>query len=157
RACERAAIRQAPRLLPDRVAVRADLVRPGTRQGRQRGPAVHTRLLPAGLRPVHRDHHAEPASGDPEEPQAAPPARAVPRGALQDLLPARLPVAGHEVRAGQHEGVLTARGHRSRRPGYTLASECDSLRTRTTTSARCWPPAAWTPWTTSSPTSRRVW
>ena len=60
--------------------------------------AVHARLLPAGVRPLHRDHHPEPEARDEEEPEGAPAARAVPRGQVQDLLPARLPVPGDEVR-----------------------------------------------------------
>ena len=38
----------------------------------QRHPAVHARLLPADLRPLHRDHDAEPEARHEEEPQGPP-------------------------------------------------------------------------------------
>ena len=47
----------------------------------QPAAGLHPRLLPAGLRPLHRDHHAEPEARHQEEPQGPPAARAVPRGA----------------------------------------------------------------------------
>ena len=43
------------------------------------GPAVHARLLPAGVRPLHRDHDAQPEARDEEEPEGAAAARALSR------------------------------------------------------------------------------
>ena len=81
------------------------------------GP-VHARLLPAGLRPLHRDHHAEPEARHEEEPQGPPAPRAVPRGQVQGLLPARLPVPGDQVRPGGRVGLTTGRCRSDVRP-YT--------------------------------------
>src|SRR5260370_12919608 len=65
-----------------------------------REPAVHPRLLPPRVRPVHRDHDPQPEVGHEEEPHGSPAPREVPRGAVQDLLPAGLPQPAREVRAG---------------------------------------------------------
>src|SRR5262249_6128592 len=42
-----------------------------------------------------------PEARDQEEPEGPAAPRALPAGPLQDLLPARLPLAGHEVRSGR--------------------------------------------------------
>ena len=76
-----APVREAARLLHHRVGVRAAHVHARVGPRRQAGAGVHARLLPAGVRPLHRDHDAEPEARDEEEPQGAPAARAVPRRA----------------------------------------------------------------------------
>src|SRR5439155_7154876 len=78
RSRERAPVRAVAGLLSDRLGVRASLVRLGAGLGRQRHPAIHPGLLPPRVRPVHRDHHAEPEAGDQEEPEGPPPPGAVP-------------------------------------------------------------------------------
>ena len=86
------------------------------------------------VRPLHRDHHAEPEARHEEEPQGPPAARALPGGPLQGLLPARLPVARHEVRARRRLG-LTEPSFGSHAP-YT-PGPWTSRRTRRPTSPRC--------------------
>src|SRR4029077_2438614 len=98
RPCIRAPVRAAPRLLRDRLEVRASILRHRVGSGRSRDPALHARLLPPRVRPLHRDHDAEPEAGYEEEPEGATAAGALPGDPLQDLLPARLPLAGLEVR-----------------------------------------------------------
>ena len=86
------------------------------RPRRQPGAGVHPRLLPPRVRPLHRDHHAQPEARHEEEPQGAPAAGAVPRGADQGALPARLPAPAREVRA------RAAVAARRRRPAGTAAT-----------------------------------
>src|SRR3989440_296304 len=82
------------------MGVRAPLVRHRLGRRGQRDPAVHPRLLPPRVRPVHRDHDPQPEAGHEEEPQGSVAPREVPRGAVQDLLPTGLPQPACEVRAG---------------------------------------------------------
>ena len=56
---------QAARLLRDRMGLRAAHVRPRARPRRQPHAGVHSRLLPAGVRRLHRDHHAQARSSSP--------------------------------------------------------------------------------------------
>ena len=84
--------------------------------------AVHSRLLPAGLRPLHRDHHAQPEARHEEEPQGPPTPRALPGDQVQGLLPARLPLAGDEVRPGRCLGLIRPGDVAHGRP-YTSARE----------------------------------
>src|SRR5688572_23283333 len=94
------------------MGVRASLLRPRVGQAGERGPALHARLLPAAIRPLHRDHDAEPETRDPEEPEDPPAARALSGRQVQDLLPARLPVPSVQVRARGRLG-LTLEGNRT--------------------------------------------
>src|SRR5882672_5269615 len=82
------------------MGLRAPLLRHRLGRRGERHPAIHPRLLPPRVRPVHRDHHPQPEAGHEEEPQGSPAPREVPRGAVQDLLPAGLPQPAREVRAG---------------------------------------------------------
>src|SRR5581483_1157296 len=111
----RAAVRQAARLLRHRVAVRAAHLHARDRPRRQTRAGVHARLLPPGLRPVHRDHDDEPEARDEEEPEGAPSAGGVPGGAGPRPLPARLPASAREVRP--RGAFATGRRRRQRRAG----------------------------------------
>ena len=79
RAQLRAPVREAARLLQHRVGLRAAHVHARVGPRRPARAGVHPRLLPARVRPLHRDHDAQPEARHQEEPQGAPPARAVPR------------------------------------------------------------------------------
>src|SRR5207244_1884429 len=90
------------------------------------------------LRPLHRDHHAQPEAGDQEEPQGPPPHRAVPRGEDPGLLPAGLSEPAHEVRARtavaararrRHATLLAGRASRPvRRPEGRVVNEAPEVR-----------------------------
>src|SRR5437763_5254431 len=69
RAPVRAGVRALPRLLPDPVGVRACVV-PDRLGGHACRGDVHTRLLPARARPLHRADHDEAVAGHAQEPQA---------------------------------------------------------------------------------------
>ncbi len=90
-------------------AVRATDLPHRVRPARAAGAGVHPRLPPAGVRPVRRDHDAEPAPGDEEEPQGPPRARAL-RDQREGPVPARLPRPTREVRP-RRARRLGRRGH----------------------------------------------
>ena len=125
RAQLRAAVREAARLLRHRVGVRTAHVHARARPRRQTVAGVRARLLPAGVRPLHRDHDAQPEARDEEEPQGAPAGRVLSRRADPRALPARLPAPAREVRARAAVAARRRRGAgrraaaavRSRSPG----------------------------------------
>src|SRR6185312_4140224 len=75
--------------------------------------SVLARLLLAGVRPLHRDHDAQPTARHEEEPQGAAPHRDVSRRLDPRPLPARLSAPAREVRAGA--AVATRRREHARR------------------------------------------
>ena len=118
-----AAVREAARLLRHRVGLRTANVhaRVGSRRPTRAG--VHARLLSARVRPLHRDHDAEPEARDQEEPQGPPAARAAPRGRDPRALPARLPASAREVRP--RAAVAARRRRRARGRAAAAGSTCD--------------------------------
>src|SRR5215470_4336997 len=87
-------MREGAGLLRGSVGVRAPHVRARGGRRRPRRPGLHPGFLPAGAEPLPRDHGDEAAARDPQEPQAAEVARALPRGAREALLQARHRAAG---------------------------------------------------------------
>ena len=79
----------------------------GTRTDGHR--VVHARLLPAGLRPLHRAHDDEPEARHQEEPQGAAAEGALSGRQRQDLLPEGLPAAARALRARLPRSAHTAR------------------------------------------------
>src|SRR2546422_1778748 len=115
RASIRAGIRPLPRLLPDPMAVRAGVV-PDRVGGSPRGGDVHTRLLPARARPLHRADNDEAVARHAEEPEAAHAARAVPRAQRPAALPQGLPPAPRQGGLWRAGGPAPAQGRCGRDP-----------------------------------------
>ena len=76
------------------------------------------------VRPLHRDHDAQPEARHQEEPEGPPAARALPGDQVQDLLPARLPVPRDQVRPRGRVGL----SQRRLAPGASVDSPSREVR-----------------------------
>src|SRR2546423_1147525 len=115
RASLRAGVRALPRLLPDPLVLRADLVPCGL-GGNTRRRDVHAGLLPAGARPLRRAHDHEAVAGDAQEPQGPDAQGAVPRRQRPAALPQGLPPAAGEGRLRSARRPAPAQGGHRRDP-----------------------------------------
>src|SRR5688500_7631161 len=92
------------------MGLRTDDVRYRLGPRRPCDPPVLAGLLSARVRHLHRDHDAQSATGDEEDPQGPAATGSLPRREVQDPLPAGLPEPTDQVRP---RGALT--GHARRR------------------------------------------